>query len=71
MQTRLAGGNGDGENSEGKLHLDQTGLPVQPTWAKNEHDRDPHQEPRPPEAETATGAEAAAAEPAGGTRRSC
>ena len=62
------GGDGDGEDFEGKPHLDQAGLPVQPAWSQDEHDGDPHQEPGPPEAETSAGAETAAA--AGGARGS-
>lgn len=64
-----AGRDGDGEDSEGKLHLDQAGLPVQPAWSQDEHDGDPHQKPGPPETETAAGAEAAG--PTGGLRGSC
>lgn len=56
----LTGGDGDGEDSEGKPHPDQAGLPVQPTWAQDEHDGDPDQEPGPSETEAAAGAEAAA-----------
>ena len=61
LKLRPTGGDGDGEDSEGKLHLDQAGLPVQPPWSQDEHDWDPHQEPGPQETETAAGAEAAAA----------
>lgn len=63
------GRDGDGEDPEGKLHLDQAGLPVQPAWSQDEHDRDPHQEPGPPETETDAGAETAAA--TRGARGSC
>lgn len=62
------GRDGDGEGSEGKLHLDQAGLPVQPARSQDEHDGDPHQEPGPPETETAARAETAAAGPTGGAR---
>lgn len=65
------GRDGDGKDSEGKLHVDQAGLPVQSTWSQDEHDGDPHQEPGPPETETAAGAETAAAAATGGAGGSC
>jgi len=62
-----SGRDGDGEDTEGKLHRDQVGLPVQPAWSPDEHDGDPHQEPGPSETETLTRAETAAT---GGARGS-
>lgn len=59
-QQTLTGGDGNGKDTERKLHLDQVGLPVQPAGPQDEHDRDPHQEPGPPETETPAGTKAAA-----------
>lgn len=56
----LTGRDGNGEDTEGKPHPDQAGLPVQPTRPQDEHDGDPDQEPGPSETEAAAGAEAAA-----------
>lgn len=63
---RPTGRDGNGEDTEGKPHPDQAGLPVQPTWPQDEHDGDPDQEPGSAETEAAAGAEAAA----GGARGS-
>ena len=65
------GRDGNGEDTERKLHLDKAGISVQPPWSQDEHDWDPHQEPGPPETEAAAGAETAAAAAAGGTGGSC
>lgn len=62
----LTGRDGNGEDTEGKPHPDQAGLPVQPTWPQDEHDGDPDQEPGSSETAAAAGAEAAA----GGARGS-